>query len=123
MSKVRITLWDRDFELPVSYSCYPGEQVTVQQKETLALFCKSESPADGALPELKKYVIKTSEGQCGENIENIFKYVIPKSLYIPRADGNIVAIICSYKFDMENGIAVVFENGKLKKIGTQDVIL
>lgn len=123
MTKVKITLWDREFDIPVSYSCYPGEQVTAQQKDTLISFCKSEFPADGALSELKKYVIKTSEGQCEENIENIFKYVMPKSLYIPRTDKKIVAIICSYKFDMENGIAVVFENRKLKEIGTQDIIL
>ena len=123
MSKVRITLWDREFDLPVSYSCYPGEQVTAQQKDTMSSFCELESPADSALPELKKYVIKTSEGQSGDNIENIFKYVIPKSLFIPRNDEKTIAIICNYKFDMENGIAVVFENGKLKKIGTQDIIL
>lgn len=123
MSKVKVTLWDRDFDIPVSYSCYQGEQVTAQQKDTLASFCEAEAPADRALPELKKYVIKTSEGQCKDEIENIFKYVIPKSLYIPRSDKHIIAIICNYKFDMENGIAVVFENGKLMKIGTQDIIL
>ena len=33
------------------------------------------------------------------------------------------AIMCNYKFDMENGIAVVFENEKFSDIGKQDIIL
>ena len=35
----------------------------------------------------------------------------------------IVALMCNYKFDIENGIAIVFENEKLKDIGIQDIIL
>lgn len=123
MSKVKITLWNREFDIPVSYSCYPGEQVTQMQKDTLETFCAMEYPVDGILDELKKYVSKTAEGKVEEKIENIFKYVIPKSLYIPRSEEPIIAVICNYKFDMENGIAIVMENGKLKKIGTQDIIL
>jgi len=34
-----------------------------------------------------------------------------------------VAIMCNCKFDMEHGIAVVFENGQFKKVGQQDIIL
>ena len=48
---------------------------------------------------------------------------MPKSIYVPRAEKKIVAIICNYKFDIENGIAIVFENGTLKKIGPQEIIL
>lgn len=28
-----------------------------------------------------------------------------------------------YKFDMEHGFAVVFENGQFKRVGTQDIVL
>ena len=91
MSKCKITIWDRAFDLSVVYECYAGEEVLESQKEAF---------------------------------ENIFKYVMPKSIFVPHTKKHrIAAIMCNYKFDMEHGIAVVFENGKLKKVGTQDIVL
>ncbi len=124
MNKEKMNLWNRDFELYISYSCYPGEEITDVQKNAAQEFCEDTSIATDALDELKKYVEKTSDTVVKANeIENIFKYVMPKSIFIPRTNSKMVAIICNYKFDMENGIAVVFENGKLKEIGPQDIIL
>lgn len=124
MNKVKITLWDREFDIGVSYSCYSGEEITDNQKKAVVNFCEQEKCIADILDNLKDYVEKNNEnGLKAEDIENIFKYVMPKSLFVPRADKEIIAIMCNYKFDMENGIAVVFENGKLKEIGTQDIIL
>ena len=124
MNKEKMNLWNRDFELYISYSCYPGEEITDIQKTAAQEFCQDTSIAADALDELKKYVEKTSGSVVKANeIENIFKHVMPKSIFIPRTNSKMVAIICNYKFDMENGIAVVFENGKLKEIGPQDIIL
>lgn len=124
MNKVKMVLWGREFDIAVSYSCYPGEEVTQVQKDAFANFCAMKCPMDSMLVELKKYVYNTSDGRLdGINIENIFKYVMPKSLYVPRSSKKTIAVICNYKFDMENGIAVVFEDEKLKQIGTQDIIL
>ena len=78
-----------------------------------------------SLEAVKKYVCKTCTGQITDDkIENIFRYVMPKSVFIPHTKGHrIAAIMCNYKFDMEHGIAVVFENGELIKVGSQDIIL
>lgn len=124
MNKEKLSLWNRDFELYISYSCYPGEEITDIQKSAAQEFCDDTSVAVAALDELKKYVEKTSDtGVKANEIENVFKFVMPKSIFVPRTDSKIVAIICNYKFDMENGIAVVFENGQLKEIGPQEIIL
>lgn len=124
MSKVKINIWNREFDLPVSFSCYPGEEILLEQKKALAAFCDEEFPTEGSLKDITKYVEKTAANKLnGMEIDNIFKFVMPKSLYIPRTKENVVAIICNYKFDMENGIAVVFKDNKLNKIGTQDIIL
>lgn len=49
---------------------------------------------------------------------------MPKSIYAPHDKNAVkVAIMCNYKFDAEHGIAVIFENGKYKEIGAQDIIL
>ncbi len=124
MNKEKLSLWNRDFELYISYSCYPGEEITEIQKSAAQEFCDDTSVAVAALDELKKYVEKTSDtGVKANEIENVFKFVMPKSIFVPRTDSKIVAIICNYKFDKENGIAVVFENGQLKEIGPQEIIL
>jgi hypothetical protein len=31
--------------------------------------------------------------------------------------------MCNYKFDMENGLAIVFENEEAIEVGKQDIIL
>lgn len=124
MIKEKIILWNREFDLSIKYSCYPGEEVTAIQQEAKKEFCSNTSVAMEALGEIKHYIERTSDTEVkAEKIDNIFKYVIPKRIFIPRTDKKIVAILCDYKFDMENGIAVVFENEKFKEIGVQDIIL
>ena len=124
MIKEKVTLWNREFDLPIKYNCYPGEEVTAIQKEAKKEFCSNTSGVMEALEEIKQYIEQTSEAEVkAESINNIFKYVIPKRIFIPRAEKKIVAILCDYKFDMENVIAVIFENGKFKEIGVQDIII
>lgn len=125
MSKCKITIWDRTFDLSVVYECYAGEEVLESQREAFAMLEDNKKEVADSLAAVKKYVQKTSAGQLNDDgIENIFKYVMPKSIFVPHTKKHrIAAIMCNYKFDMEHGIAVVFENGKLKKVGTQDIVL
>lgn len=58
-----------------------------------------------------------------DSVDNIFKYVIPKTISVPKAKKRVVAIMCNFKFDMEHGMAIVFEDEKIKKIGPQDIVL
>ena len=58
-----------------------------------------------------------------ETIENIFKYVMPKSIFVPREEKRIVAVLFDFRFDMEHGMAIVFENEKFSTIGSEDIIL
>ena len=49
---------------------------------------------------------------------------MPKYIYIPRKNNSrIVAIMCNYKFDEENGIAIIYKNEKYNNIINQDVVL
>ena len=74
---------------------------------------------------MKKYCLEQNGAEIGDSaITNIFKFVAPKYLYVAREkEGHTVAVMCSYKYDRENGLAVVFENGRLNRIGRQDIIL
>ena len=69
-----------------------------------------------------QYCLKKNKREIGsDKITNIFKYVIPESIFVTRDCR--VAIMCRYKFDAEHGIAVVYKQGKLKEVGNQDIIL
>ena len=125
MFKEKITIWGRDFDMEVKYDCYSGEEVLQTQRDSIEAFLKSEATIDAALDQVKNYCFKNNKADIGgDSIENIFKYVAPKYLYVARnKEKHVVAIMCNYKFDPENGIAVVFENEKFSKIGMQDIIL
>lgn len=125
MSKIKINIWDRTFELAVTYECYPGEEVLESQKTAFDLFIDADDEIAESLAAAKKYVRKTNGGNLeDEKIENIFKYVMPKNIFVPHSKiRQTVAIMCNYKFDMEHGIAVIFEKGKFKKIDSQDAVL
>ena len=123
MSKAVLHIWDREFELNVVYECYPGEEVKDNQRSAFENICGTEAFAT-SLDAVKAYVQKTATTQIESTIDNIFKYVIPKSIYVPQSKKTeIVAIMCNYKFDTEHGMAVVFEDGKLKEVGSRDVVL
>ena len=125
MNKRKMNIWGREFDLPVIYECYDGEEVLESQKEAEALLEENSKEVAGSLNQVKKYIQETEAAQLTEDkIDNIFRYVMPKSIFVPHSKSHqIAAILCNYKFDAEHGVAVVFENGHFKKIGPQDIVL
>ena len=118
------TIWGRNFELRVIYQNFPDESVTEAQEKSVDAI--EQTDFSSALEMLKEYIRKwnTAELKDDTAISNIFKYVIPKSFLIPRKEGKpCFALMCNYKFDMEHGIAILFENGKCKAVGPQDLVL
>lgn len=119
----KMMIWDREFELNIVLECYPGETVLDTQKDALLWLDDGEMIAS-VLDVVKEYVEKTTTTEIDLPIKNIFKYVVPKSVFIPHSKNTAkLAIMCNYKFDMEHGIAIVFEKGKFKEVGPQDIIL
>lgn len=115
-------IWKRSFELPVIYDCFDDEEVLPEQKEAYQVFCNSKSAIDRSVCEVEKYCLSHNKDEIEEEtIGNIFKYVIPESIFVKR-DGR-VAIMCRYKFDLEHGIAIVFKEGQFEQIGAQDIVL
>ena len=122
--KINLSIWDREFEMYISFQNYPGEEITDLQEKTEKMIPTADINA--SLDFVKKYIMKYNADDVDEKgLANIFRCVIPKGILIPRRnDGKrVFAIMCNYKFDMEHGIAIVFENEKYKSIGPQDIIL
>ncbi len=123
MSKVKIRIWDRDFELNVAYQNYPGEAITDYQEAAFNFVLSADyEPAKAGV---ERYIRKHYSFELGENnLDNIFRYVMPKSILIMRTKGiPAFAVMCNFRFDIEHGIAVIFENGAFKDTGPQDLVL
>ena len=125
MNNIKVRLWGRQFNLDITYDCYSGENILESQKKAVQIFCEKSDEIEASLKNVKEYCLSINKNEIGdESIENIFKYVAPKYLFVPRDEKNqVVALMCNYKFDPESGIAVIFENGKFKEVGKQEIIL
>lgn len=117
-----IRIWNRDFDLKVLYDCYSGEEILEEQKKALKKFSSDKKLIESSKIIVEKYCLDQNKDEIGaEEIGNIFKYVLPESVFVKR-DGR-VALMCKYKFDREHGIAIVYKDGKFSEIGNQDIIL
>lgn len=125
MNKVQMNIWGRNFELDIYFKQYKGQEITKQQKETLEYFLKAEGLIEPSLQELVHFIESNYNDRLEEeNVQNIFRYVIPKMIYVPnKSENKQIALLCNFRFEEEHGIAVVFENEMFSKIVLQDDIL
>ena len=119
----KLIVWGREFYLEVIYDVYEGEQLLDIQKEAIVAFEAASDDILKSYKQLEEYCIKRDGDLIEVPIKNIFKYVMPQALYVKRNEKKrVVSLLCNYRFDEEHGIALTFENEKLKGIGTQDDI-
>lgn len=123
--EIQITIWGRSFSLPVKFDCYSGEQVTKEQVEALENFENHPEWISNAKPVVETFCSKkVAEDLENQKKDNIFSYLKPDYLFIKRDSRSPrVAIMCKYRYDMENGLAVVFSNSGSASVGLQDSIL
>lgn len=123
--KITISIWDREFELPVTFEHFSDETVTKEQEKALKKFTSH-----------KKWIVKskeTTEAYCKEMVsqddknekkDNIFSYLKPERIFVTRSEPHPeVAIMCKYRYDLEHGLAVVFSNNGDTRVVIQDEIL
>ena len=122
MNELTINIWQRQLSLPIEYDVYPGESITPLQKKAVEVFIR-EADINSAKMVIE-YCIHKDANHTGERIDNIFRYVMPRYIYVPNTTKErVVAIMCDYRFDEEHGLAIVYENEVLKEIGPQDTVL
>lgn len=125
MSKEKLTIWGRDFELDVCIECYPGETVQASQENALAALLNVTNGIETAKERVEEYVMANNSRIFPDGeMDNIFRYVMPVSIFVPHdRKRSLAAILCNYRFDMEHGLAIVFENGVFQSICPQDDLL
>lgn len=125
MNKIQMEIWGRQFNVDVYYKNFQGNEITQYQKDSYTEFIDAYDEIEKSKNKIIDYIEEYySENLLEEKVENIFKYVIPKTIYIPKEEKKrIVALLCDFKFDIEHGLAIIFENEKFNEIVTQDEIL
>lgn len=119
----KIKIWGRTFNIIIDYNLYPDEVASDEQMARLASFTSKPQPLNDKTT-ISEYCLKNNGEEIGDNIDNIFKYVIPISIFIPKCNNeNRVVLLCNYKFDIEHGLAVIFENNHFVSIVSQDDVL
>lgn len=120
MDKTTMNIWGKECTLKVIFECYGDQNPTEEQQSRLGSFLNYNNEVEVALIKLKQYCLEDEHMQGVGEITNIFDYFSPNSIYIKRnKKQKIVALLCDYKFDIEHGIAIVFEDGVFKEIVTQ----
>ena len=77
---------------------------------------------DASLDELREYCL--ANGVDEEGMPNVFRFVMPTEIYLDSVTNHrVVALMCEYRPDPEHGLAIVFEDERLREIGPQDIIL
>ena len=121
----KISIWGREFDLKVVFDCFDDEEVLPIQEQALESFLKADAAIADSKKQVESYILNDDYAELEtDSIDNIFKFVIPTDIYIPRTpEIRTAALLCDYRFDEEHGIAIVFENERFKEIGTQDIVL
>ena len=119
---IKLNVWGREVELKIVFDVYEGEEILENQNKALDMFLAQRGLLND-YSKIKEYIENVDGDELQEEITNIYKYVIPNSIFVKRNENNrTVALLCDYRFDEEGGIAVLYENEPLVKIGTQDII-
>ena len=121
----KISIWGREFDLRVVFDCFDDEEVLPIQEQALESFLKADAAIEDSKKQVENYILNDDYAELEtDSIDNIFKFVIPTDIYIPRTpETRTAALLCDDRFDEEHGIAIVFENERFKEIGTQDIVL
>lgn len=123
MNKLSKNIWGRNFELDVIYKVFDNAGATEVQEDAISKFNEIEN-LDDSLNHVKQYVLENDGKDNGiVSIDNIFKYVMPKCIYVPKVKNRVVAVLCDYKFDPEHRMAVVYENEEFSFVGEEGTVI
>lgn len=122
---LKITIWEREFVLPVEFEYYDEEVETKEQLDALKKFDLHPEWITDAKSFVEKFCFeKVRDDEVNFKKDNIFSYVKPEYVFVKRDKKNArVALMCKYRYDLEHGLAVVFASDGSVSVGLQDMIL
>lgn len=124
-TKIELSIWGKEFSLPVEYDCYSNETVTKEQKEAIITFASHPEWLNSSKIQVEEFLKDfTKDVESDEKKKNILNYVTPHYFLVKRdAKDPRVALMCNSEYDKEHGIAVIFSCKGDVVVGSQDAIL
>lgn len=124
INQLDICIWGRDFSVPVDYNCYAGESLLPEQMDAINTFITHPAWLETAKSSVEQYCRdQVMEDAENSKKENVFSYIKPQGFFVKREQKPRIALMCKYRYDIEHGIAVVFDMDGSVTVGPQDIIL
>lgn len=125
IDKIQLSIWGREFTLPIVYECYSGETILKSQVESAKEFVKHVDIINSAKKLVEEYSKSQVESdETNTKKDNIFSYIKPECFYVKREKKQPkIALMCKYRYDEEHGIAIVVDCKGKVTVGSQDIIL
>ncbi len=125
MSFVEKPLWGRELKLEIVFDAFEGEDVLPIQEDALHSILDSWNAVNNSKTDVRTYCLQESPSDAKFIRENdILNYVLPTQLFIGRdKDHHDVYLLCEYRFDPEEGIAVRFVDERLEEVASQQIVL
>ena len=120
-----LTIWGREFSLPIVYKCLSDGIVTEEQIKAIDIFSNHIEWIENAKSKVEYYCKEdVLEDDENKKKDNVFSYIKPERLYVKREKEHPrVAIMCKYRYDPEHGLAIVFAHDGNITVGIQDIII
>jgi hypothetical protein len=120
-------IWGRNCKVSLVFDCYAGEEIDTVQEDAIADFeANLEQYTRCGLEAIKNYIVENYKNNIDDvRLPNIFKYVVPKTIYVSKdpSKKKVVGILCRFRFDEEEGLAVKFVDGQVVEVGGEQIIL
>ncbi len=122
---LQLIIWGREFTLNVDYNLYDDEKISSNQEAMLTLLANHPDWIEASKLKVEEYCKKAvDEDERNQKKDNIFSYIKPEYLFVKHDELNPrIAIMCKYKYNLEHGLAIVFDRNGNIEIGIQDIIL
>ena len=118
-----LTIWGREFELPVKYPSTDNVQLIDQLDDSLDELLRNKKLIKKAKAAVEDYCKeKVLEDDENQKKDNIFSYILPQYIFVKEGTKGVkIALVCRYRYDEEHGLMIVFDSDGNYIIGGQDM--
>ena len=125
--EIKKTIWGRELDISLIFAGFSG----ISDKQ-ISAYEDFNRNFDDMMDDAKKAIIEYCFSEYNDyfehlkinEIDNIFKYVVPVVIHVTQDfRDNRIGLICKVKCDIENGLCVVFKDGKIENVGYDYVLL
>lgn len=123
IKRIEIDLWGRHFSLPVEYENYYGDEVSTEQLQAVCRITDHPEKIIAAKKMVETYCHRDVErDKNNKKKDNIFSYVQPRDVYVKSTEGCAIGIMCNYRYNEDDGLAIVFYQDGTIRVGEQGLM-